>query len=112
MHCINSLVFRLIPMKTTVTIENPDIIVTASITCEGTASADVCVVPDAEGAIGIIVADESTSTEMCHTIFFFEEGVRRYKSLCRGNVDGNFFRIKEELDIQRIPVTRHLKGGN
>lgn len=101
----------LISQKVTVTIEDPDIVVTATITCEGTASADVCIVPDDEGAIGIIVADEATSTEMCNTAFVFEAGVRRYKSLCRGNVDGNFFRIKEELNIERIPI-RHLKGAN
>lgn len=101
----------LIPEKITVTIEDPDVVVTASITCEGTASADVCVVPDDEGAVGIIIADEATSTEMCQTLFYFESGVRRYKSLCRGNVNGNFFRIKEELNIERIPV-RHLKGAN
>jgi hypothetical protein len=98
-----------IPQKFTQTIQNPDIVVTASITCEGTASADVCIVADEEGGVGIIVADESTSAEICNTMFMFEEGVRRYKSLCRGNVNGNFFRIKEELKIQRIPV-RHLKG--
>ena len=101
----------LISQKVTVTIEDPDIVVTATITCEGTASADVCIIPDDEGAVGIIVADEATSTEMCDTVFFFEAGVRRYKSLCRGNVNGNFFRIKEELNIERIPV-RHLKGAN
>ena len=101
----------LIPQKISVTIEDPDIIVTASITCEGTASADVCIVADDDGGVGIIVADESTSAEMCNTVFMFEEGVRRYKSLCRGNVSGNFFRIKEELNIERIPVpARHLKG--
>ena len=104
-------VSTLIPQKVTVTIEDPDIVVTATITCEGTASADVCIIPDDEGAIGIIVADEATSAEMCDTMFYFEAGVRRYKSLCRGNVNGNFFRIKEELNIERFPI-RHLKGSN
>ena len=98
-------------MKTTVTIEDFAFIVTASITCEGTASADVCIVPDEDGAVGIIVADESTSTGMCNTIFYFTEGVKRYKSVCRGKVSGNFFRIKEEIDIERIPA-RRLKGSN
>ena len=101
----------LIAQSVSVTIEDPDIIVTATITCEGTASANVCIIPDDEGAVGIIVADEATSDEMCDTVFYFEAGVRRYKSLCRGNVNGNFFRIKEELNIERIPV-RHLKGAN
>lgn len=108
---IRQLTFRLIPMKTTVTIEDFAFVVTASIICEGTASADVCIVPDEDGAVGIIVADESTNTEMCNTIFYFTEGVKRYKSVCRGNVSGSFFRIKEEIDIKRIPA-RHLKGSN
>ena len=51
---IRQLTFRLVPMKTTVTIEDFAFVVTASIICEGTASADVCIVPDEDGAVGII----------------------------------------------------------
>jgi len=45
----------------------------------------------------IVGGDGSFDAPMCYTIFFFEEGVKKYKSLCRGRD----FRIKQELHMRK-----------
>mmetsp|Transcript_7741 Transcript_7741/g.17318 ORF Transcript_7741/g.17318 Transcript_7741/m.17318 type:complete len:181 (-) Transcript_7741:110-652(-) len=89
----------IVPTKSTVILEDFGVTVAASIECEGTAAAAVCIGPEEGGGVGVIVGgDMELSMPMCYTIFFLEDGVKKYKSICRGRG----FRIKQELHISNM----------
>ena len=76
--------FNLIPLKTTLKLEDYGVTVIASLSCERELSrANACVVPAIDGGIGIVISD-SYGSPMCWSEFYIEEGIKRYKSSCRG----------------------------
>lgn len=92
----------IVPSKSTLILEDYHITVTASIACEGNAAAGaVCIGPEEDGGVGVIVSGDRDDGPMCYTIFYFEEGVKKYKALCRGKD----FRIKQELHITKTKDT-------
>jgi len=76
--------FNLIPLKTTLKLEDYGVTVIASLSCEKELSrAQACVFPAHDGGIGFIISD-SYGGPMCWSEFYIEEGIKRYKSSCRG----------------------------
>jgi len=95
----------LTPLKTTVTLEDYHATVTASLSCERELSqAQACLVPGYDGGLGIVITD-SYGGPMCWTTFYIDEGVKRYKSSCRGPD----FKIKYDLKI-KYHSDRLLRG--
>lgn len=101
--------YSITPMKSTLVLEDYGVTVTASIECQGTASGAVCIGEAEGGGIGVVVGNDNDlgfDTPMCYTIFFLEDGVKRYKSICRGRD----FHIKQILDIDYNRPVRRLGG--
>ena len=87
--------FNLIPLKTTLKLEDYGVTVIASLSCEKELSqAQACLVPAYDGGIGIVISD-SYGGPMCWSEFYIEEGIKRYKSSCRGPD----FKIKVRVEL-------------
>lgn len=77
--------FNLIPQKTTLKLEDYGVTVVATLTCEKELSrAKACVFPAYDGGVAITVADAYETGPFCWTEVYFTEGVKNYKSSCRG----------------------------
>jgi hypothetical protein len=90
----------LIPQKTTLKLEDYGATVIATLSCEKEFSrAQACVFPVEDGGVAITIAD-SYGGPFCWNEVFFTEGVKHYKSTCRGRD----FKVKVCSSVFWLPL--------